>query len=87
MSSSKKILDQMRSNPNNVRFNDLTKICEEFFGQPRQTGTSHTIFKTPWLGDPRINIQNAKGKAKAYQVKQVLLAVDKLQQQKAEQSK
>ncbi|MBX9879275.1 MAG: hypothetical protein K2Y22_12520 [Candidatus Obscuribacterales bacterium] len=77
----------MRSNPNNVRFNDLTKICEEFFGQPRQTGTSHTIFKTPWLGDPRINIQNAKGKAKAYQVKQVLLAVDKLQQQKAEQSK
>jgi hypothetical protein len=27
---------------------------------------------------PRINIQNDKGKAKAYQVRQVLLAIDKL---------
>jgi hypothetical protein len=36
------------------------------------------IFKTPWIGDPRINIQNDGGKAKAYQVDQVLLALDKL---------
>jgi hypothetical protein len=78
MPTSKKILDQMRREPNNVRFADLHKICEEFFGKPRQSGTSHTIFKTPWLGDPRVNIQNDKGKAKAYQVKQILLAIDKL---------
>jgi hypothetical protein len=32
----------------------------------------------PWQGDPRINIQNRKGKAKAYQVKQVLLAIERL---------
>jgi len=30
-------------------------------------------------GDPRINIQNHKGKVKAYQVKQVLLALEKLE--------
>jgi hypothetical protein len=42
-------------------------------------GTSHAIFKTPWVGDPRINIQDGKGKAKAYQVRQVLLAIDKLE--------
>jgi hypothetical protein len=36
--------------------------------------------KTPWPGDPRINIQNDKGKAKAYQVRQVLLAIDKLKE-------
>ena len=42
-------------------------------------GTSHLIFKTPWQGDPRINIQEDKGKAKAYQVRQVLLAIDKLE--------
>jgi hypothetical protein len=35
--------------------------------------------KTPWQGDPRINIQNHKGKAKAYQVKQVLIAIEKLE--------
>jgi hypothetical protein len=79
MSNSKKILDQMWREPNNVRFADLHKICEAFFGKPRQSGSSHAVFKTPWLGDPRVNIQNDKGKAKAYQVKQVLLAIDKLQ--------
>jgi hypothetical protein len=28
-------------------------------------------------GDPRVNIQNDRGKAKAYQVRQVLKAIDK----------
>jgi len=37
------------------------------------------IYKTPWHGDPRINIQNNKGKAKVYQIKQVLLAIEKLE--------
>ena len=44
-----------------------------------QGGTSHAIFKTPWVGDPRINIQDDKGKAKPYQVRQVLLAIQKLE--------
>ncbi|NOS88543.1 MAG: toxin HicA [Methylococcaceae bacterium] len=66
MTSSQKILDQMRREPTNVRYSDLLKICEECFGKPRQSGTSHTLFKTPWPGDPRVNIQNDKGKAKAY---------------------
>ena len=34
------------------------------------------VFKTPWQGDPRVNIQNAKGKAKVYQVRQVLYRKD-----------
>jgi hypothetical protein len=38
------------------------------------------VFKTPWLGDPRVNIQNDKVKAKAYQVRQVLLAIAKLKE-------
>ena len=74
-----KILDQMRREPANVRFVDLKKVCVGYFGKPRQSGSSHLIFKTPWLGDPRINIQDAKGKAKAYQVRQVLLAIEKLE--------
>lgn len=69
----------MRREPVNVRFGDLKKVCETFFGKPRQAGTSHAIFKTPWVGDPRINIQDQKGKAKAYQVRQVLLAIEKLE--------
>jgi hypothetical protein len=49
-----------------------------YFGKPRQDASSHAIFKTPWPGDPRVNIQNAKGKAKPYQVRQVLQAIEKL---------
>ena len=79
MPSSQKILDQMRREPSNVRFSDLKKVCELHFGKPRQMGTSHAVFKTPWIGDPRINIQDDKGKAKTYQVRQVLLAIDKLE--------
>jgi hypothetical protein len=57
---------------------DLYKVCVTFFGKPRQSGSSHAVFKTPWPGDPRVNIQNDKGKAKPYQVRQVLLAVNKM---------
>jgi hypothetical protein len=71
----------MRQEPTSVRFADLLKVCEENFGKPRQSASSHVIFKTPWIGDPRINIQNDKGKAKAYQVRQVLLAIDKLKEE------
>ncbi len=73
------ILAQMKQNPRGVRFNDLCKVCDHFFGEPRRRGSSHRIYKTPWQGDPRINIQNLKGKAKAYQVKQVLLAIERLE--------
>lgn len=73
------LLISMQQNPKNVRFADLCKICDHFFGKSRQEKSSHHVYKTPWQGDPRVNIQNDKGKAKAYQVKQVLLAVEKLE--------
>ena len=84
MSPTTKILVQMRREPSNVRFAELMRLCEEYFGAPRQSGSSHAVFKTPWHGDPRINIQNDKGKAKTYQVRQVLLAIDKLERMRNE---
>ncbi len=79
MASIEKLLGQMRSQPANVAFTDLKKVCEGFFGKPRNSGSSHCVFKTPWPGDPRVNIQNANGKAKPYQVRQVLQAIEKLE--------
>ena len=74
-----RIVSAMRQTPNNVRFADLAKVCEHYFGEACQRGTSHCVYKTPWLGDPRINIQEDKGgKANAYQVKQALVVIDKL---------
>jgi hypothetical protein len=79
MGAIEKILTQMQREPGNVRFADLCKICTAYFGEPRHKGTSHMIFKTPWPGNPRVNIQNANGKAKSYQVLQVLQAIAKLE--------
>ena len=79
MKLTEKTLLKIRHDITNIRYTDLFNLCLEYFGKPRQSGSSHAIFKTPWQGDPRINIQNSKGKAKAYQVKQVLVAIEKLQ--------
>ena len=73
------ILGKMRSNPSEVRFADLCKVCDHHFGQTRQSSGSHRVYMTPWTGDPRVNIQNSKGRAKAYQVKQVLKEIDRLE--------
>ncbi|NQU64939.1 MAG: toxin HicA [SAR324 cluster bacterium] len=79
MTNMKQKLKELRNNLKDVKFADLCKICEFYFGKPRQTGTSHRIYKTPWQGNPRVNIQNYKGKAKAYQVKQVLKSIERLE--------
>lgn len=86
MTSMDAILEQMRSNPRGVRFNDLCKVCDRYFGKARQSGSSHRVYKTPWPGDPRVNIQDDKGKAKAYQVKQVLQAIERLEVQHGERT-
>ena len=83
MTTIKNIITQMEQNQNNVLFSDLCKVCDHYFGNARQTGSSHRIYKTPWQGDPRVNIQNSKGKAKAYQVKQVLKAIERLEEDHA----
>ena len=86
MAKIKDIVDHMRSSPHDVSFTDAAKVCEYYFGKPRQNGTSHKVYKMPWAGDPRVNIQRGSGgKVKAYQVTQVVQAIDKLEQMKSAQ--
>ena len=73
-------IENLRANTRGVRFNDLARICDRFFGEPRQSGTSHRVYRTPWPGDPRVNIQNDRGLAKPYQVRQVVRALEKLKE-------
>lgn len=90
MAKVEKVLKDMRNSSTGIRFADLCKVCDHYFGKPRQQGTSHCVYKMPWEGDPRVNIQNDKGKAKPYQVEQVIKAVDNLEQiakEKSEQEK
>ncbi len=79
MSQIEKIHKQLKQDPSNIRFADLCKVCSYYFGEARQSGSSHRIYKTPWQGDPRVNIQNNQGKAKVYQVKQVVKAIERLE--------
>ena len=73
------IVADMRRTPQAVRFSDLCRVCDHHFGAPRHHGSSHRVYRTPWQGDPRVNIQNAGGMAKAYQVRQVLKAIERLE--------
>lgn len=69
----------MKRNPQDIRFSDLCRVCDHYFGDARQSSGSHRVYKTPWHGDPRVNIQNRRGLAKAYQVKQVLRAIERVE--------
>ncbi len=71
------IIERLQKEIASTRFSFLVRVCTEYFGMPRIKG-SHHIFKTPWPGDPRLNLQSAKGKAKPYQVEQVISALKKL---------
>lgn len=76
-----KLVAEMRQNPTNTRYSDLVKVCNYYFGEPRQRRSSHLIYKTPWAGNPRVNIQQGKnGQAKVYQVRQILESIEKLEE-------
>ena len=74
------ILARMRANPEAIRFAEAKRVCDHYFGPPRQNGTSHCVYRMPWPGDPRVNIQRGEGgKAKPYQVRQIVRAIDRLE--------
>jgi hypothetical protein len=73
------ILAEMRKSPAGIRFADACKVVTYYFGEPRQNGTSHKVWKMSWAGDPRINMQEGGGaKAKAYPLRQAVAAIDTL---------
>ena len=70
-------ISKLQNERTNTRFSYLVRVCEEHFGGERIKG-SHHVFKMPWPGDPRINLQKDASKAKPYQVDQVIEALIKL---------
>ena len=73
---------ELSANPKGIKFNRLVAICDYFFGIGRQRATSHLVYKMPWPGDPRVNIQDDKGMAKEYQVRQAIKALRKLRDER-----
>jgi hypothetical protein len=68
---------KLLENPKNVSFKVDLKIATKFFGPPKIKG-SHHVFKTPWRGEPWVNLQKDGKQAKEYQVKQLIKALKNL---------
>ena len=71
-----KVVEHMRQNPKNVRFSDLCRVCDHSFGEAHQKGSSHRRYEIGLPDEPPIDVQDDRGKVKAYQVRQVLKALD-----------
>lgn len=81
MKGLRETINDLRLRQASIKFNELAKICTYWFGPPRLNGGSHKVYKMPWSGDPRVNIQRVdSGMAKVYQVKQVVGALTKLEE-------
>jgi HicA toxin of bacterial toxin-antitoxin, len=67
----RKLLEQALRNPAGLRFEEAKKLAMAFGFRLDRINGSHHIFVR--LGIPRlINLQNCGGKAKVYQVRQLL---------------
>ena len=77
MGRCEKIYEKAQASVSNLRFAEACKLAECFrFQYARQTA-SHVIFKYPgWIGT--LTLQDVNGKAKGYQVRQLLNAVEEL---------
>jgi len=69
-----KLIAAARQSPRNVRFSDLVAIVKGIGYVHKRTNGSHQIFFR--ANSTTINIQDDHGKAKPYQVRQVLDIID-----------
>ena len=72
----RKIFEELKGNPQNVRFEKLCKAAESFGFRFRGGKGSHRIFVRDGI-EELLNFQNVGGKAKPYQVRQFIKIVEK----------
>ena len=67
-----KLIQQAITSPQNLTFNQLCTLCLHFGMKLRKKRGSHRIYKREYPPKFTISIQDDDGKAKPYQVKQLL---------------
>lgn len=72
-----RIFDELKGNPKNVRFARLCKAAEAFGFRFRGGKGSHQIYVREGVRE-MLNFQNVEGKAKPYQVRQLIKIIEKL---------
>jgi len=76
MKDKKKLLQKIISGSRNVRFREAVRLAEAFGFRLDRISGSHHIFVHPEIPE-LLNLQNVAGKAKPYQMKQLIKIVEK----------
>jgi predicted RNA binding protein YcfA (HicA-like mRNA interferase family) len=76
MKDKKKLLQKIISGSRNVRFKEAVRLAEAFGFRMDRISGSHHIFVHPEIPE-LLNLQNVAGKAKPYQMKQLIKIVEK----------
>ena len=77
-------LERLVRAPAGVTFSELRRFCDAVFGEGRQGGGSHRIYRTGLREPAIVNIQPQGKMAKPYQCRQVARAVRALWEKKGE---
>ena len=72
----RRILQRALSSPASLRFDEFRALVVAFGFQLKRTRGSHAIFGHPSIPE-LVNIQNAHGAAKAYQVRQFIALTER----------
>jgi predicted RNA binding protein YcfA (HicA-like mRNA interferase family) len=76
MSTTRKTLQRILAGSKNVRFSDMIGLVEGFGFRLSRTEGSHHIFVHPDIPE-LLNLQEVKGQAKSYQMRQFLKLVER----------
>ena len=72
----RKLLQKALSSPANLRFDEVCALARAFGFHLSRVRGSHHIFSRPEVRE-LVNLQDVRGKAKPYQVKQLLELVER----------
>lgn len=75
MSKRRKLLEKILAGSKNIQFDELVKLVEAFGFTLSRINGSHHIFTHPDISEI-VNLQNRKGKAVPYQVRQFLALIE-----------
>lgn len=75
MNNRKLLIKLLAGHLQNVRFRDFQELLDAFGFRLSRTSGSHHIYVHPDIREI-VNIQNVKGQAKPYQIRQVLKLVE-----------
>jgi hypothetical protein len=76
LTNRRELYRKLKEKPTNVRFEELCKIAELFGFELKGGKGSHRIFVKQGIKE-LLNFQDVKGKAKPYQVRQLIKVVEK----------